>query len=98
MRKSLLAVFAALAFCCFPRLNPKRMEFLSRRFRRMKRRPMRPPLPGSLPWTLTGNSLSVNETFSGLIGGNGSAAHIHCCCHYRASAAATAVPFPVFRR
>ena len=29
--------------------------------------------------TLSGDTLSVTETFSGLIGGTASAAHIHCC-------------------
>jgi hypothetical protein len=29
--------------------------------------------------TLSGNLLSVHETFTGLVGGAASAAHIHCC-------------------
>ena len=34
---------------------------------------------GNAVLTLGGNSLSVNVSFAGLIGGNAQAAHIHCC-------------------
>jgi len=34
---------------------------------------------GNITVTLNGDSLSVDETFSGLIGGTAAAAHIHCC-------------------
>ena len=34
---------------------------------------------GNAVLTLDGNSLSVNVSFAGLIGGNAQAAHIHCC-------------------
>lgn len=34
---------------------------------------------GSATLTLTGDSLAVSESFSGLIGGPATAAHIHCC-------------------
>ncbi|HVW86112.1 MAG TPA: CHRD domain-containing protein [Bryobacteraceae bacterium] len=45
--------------------------------------------------TLNGDMLSVMETFSGLIGGPASAAHIHCCA-LPGSNASVAVPFPSF--
>jgi hypothetical protein len=50
---------------------------------------------GFITVTLTGNSLSVAETFTGLIGGAGSAAHIHCCGG-TSVAVAVAVPFTGF--
>jgi hypothetical protein len=50
---------------------------------------------GFITVTLTGNTLSVAESFSGLIGGAGSAAHIHCCAG-SGVAAVVAVPFPGF--
>ncbi len=37
------------------------------------------PATGSATLTLSGNSLQVTESFSGLIGGTAGAAHIHCC-------------------
>jgi CHRD domain len=43
--------------------------------------------------TLNGNLLTVDESFSGLIGGAASAAHIHCC-EPPGTAAGVAVPFP----
>ena len=49
---------------------------------------------GSITVTLTGNTLSVNEIFSGLTG-PGSAAHIHCCAG-PGMAATVAVPFTAF--
>jgi hypothetical protein len=45
--------------------------------------------------TLTGDSLSVFETFSGLIGGPAAAAHIHCCASPGTNAQ-VAIPFPGF--
>jgi len=52
---------------------------------------------GSALVTLEGdnNTLDVNETFAGLIGGPASAAHIHCCAS-PGVAAVVAVPFPNF--
>jgi hypothetical protein len=50
---------------------------------------------GAIVVTLLGNTLSVNESFAGLIGGVGSAAHIHCCAG-PGVAAAVAVPFTNF--
>jgi len=50
------------------------------------------PATGSSIVTLNGNILSVNETFSGLIGGSAAAAHIHCCVPAGVNAA-VAVPF-----
>jgi len=37
------------------------------------------PAIGSATVTLNGNTLTVDETFSGLTGGPAAAAHIHCC-------------------
>jgi len=37
------------------------------------------PASGFITVTLSGNLLSVHETFTGLVGGAASAAHIHCC-------------------
>lgn len=37
------------------------------------------PATGNATLTLTGDILTVNETFSGLTGGAATAAHIHCC-------------------
>ena len=53
------------------------------------------PATGSSIVTLNGNILSVNETFSGLIGGSAAAAHIHCCVPAGVNAA-VAVPFTGF--
>jgi hypothetical protein len=53
------------------------------------------PATGSAILTLNGNLLSVTESFSGLIGGAGSAAHIHCCTP-PGSNAGVAIPFPNF--
>jgi CHRD domain len=50
---------------------------------------------GSATVTLNGNTLTVDETFSGLIGGPASAAHIHCCAPIGTSVG-VAVPFPGF--
>jgi hypothetical protein len=44
---------------------------------------------------LNGDILTVNESFSGLIGGNASAAHIHCCAVPGISAPVV-IPFPAF--
>jgi hypothetical protein len=58
-----------------------------------------PPNPstatGSATLTLTGNSLAVNESFSGLVGGSAVAAHIHCCTSPGTNAP-VAIPFPGF--
>jgi CHRD domain len=53
------------------------------------------PATGSATVTLNGNLLTVSESFSGLIGGNAAAAHIHCCSPVGV-ASAVAVPFPNF--
>jgi hypothetical protein len=45
--------------------------------------------------TLNGDLLTVHETFTGLIGGPASAAHIHCCA-VPGVAAAVVVPFATF--
>lgn len=37
------------------------------------------PATGTAFYTLTGDILTVNLSFSGLVGGNASASHIHCC-------------------
>jgi CHRD domain/PEP-CTERM motif len=37
------------------------------------------PATGTIDVTVNGDTLTVDETWSGLIGGNPSAAHIHCC-------------------
>ena len=50
---------------------------------------------GSATVTLSGNTLTVDEAFSGLIGGPASAAHIHCCAP-TGTAAGVAVPFTGF--
>jgi len=47
---------------------------------------------GFITVTLTGDSLFVDETFSGLIGGPAAAAHIHCCAG-PGVAVGVAVPF-----
>ena len=50
---------------------------------------------GLITVTLTGNILSVDETFSGLIGGPAAAAHIHCCVGPGVNAP-VAIPFVSF--
>lgn len=45
--------------------------------------------------TLSGDTLTVNETFSGLTGGPAAAAHIHCCSPVGVNAT-VAVPFGGF--
>ena len=53
---------------------------------------------GTATVTLNGNILTVDETFSGLIGGVASGAHIHCCAppgnNPAVNNAVIAVPFP----
>lgn len=44
---------------------------------------------------LSGNILTVNEMFSGLVGGAATAAHIHCCAVPGVSAPVV-IPFPAF--
>ena len=53
------------------------------------------PATGFLTLTLSGNSLTVVETFSGLLGGAAAAAHIHCCAA-AGSNAIVAIPFGGF--
>ena len=55
------------------------------------------PATGSIQVTLdqTLNTLTVNETFSGLVGGTAAAAHIHCCAPPGTNAT-VAVPFTGF--
>jgi CHRD domain/PEP-CTERM motif len=50
---------------------------------------------GFIVVTLSGNLLSVDESFTGLVGGPASAAHIHCCIPVGLNTG-VAVPFPVF--
>jgi len=50
---------------------------------------------GSITVTLNGNDLTVSETFSGLLGGAASAAHIHCCA-IPGTSVGVAVPFTGF--
>jgi CHRD domain-containing protein/PEP-CTERM motif-containing protein len=50
---------------------------------------------GTAFYTLTGDLLTINLTFSGLIGGPASAAHIHCCAGPGANANVW-VPFTPF--
>ena len=50
---------------------------------------------GFATFTLNGDLLSVNESFTGLSGGAASAAHIHCCAP-PGSNAGVAVPFTGF--
>ncbi len=57
--------------------------------------PVVTPATGFITVTLTGNILHVDETFSGLIGGPASAAHIHCCAP-PGSNAGVAIPFTGF--
>ena len=45
--------------------------------------------------TLTGDSLTVDETFSGLTGGTAAAAHIHCCSPVGVNSG-VAIPFTGF--
>jgi hypothetical protein len=45
--------------------------------------------------TLTGDSLAVFESFTGLVGGPAAAAHIHCCVPPGTNAG-VAIPFPGF--
>jgi hypothetical protein len=53
------------------------------------------PATGFSTVTLNGNTLTVDETFSGLVGGSASAAHIHCCVPAGVTAG-VAVPFVGF--
>jgi hypothetical protein len=53
------------------------------------------PATGFSTVTLNGNTLTVDETFSGLVGGSASAAHIHCCVPAGVTAG-IAVPFVGF--
>jgi hypothetical protein len=57
--------------------------------------PVISPATGSATLTLTGNLLQVTESFSGLIGGAASAAHIHCCTPPGTNAG-VAIPFVGF--
>jgi len=53
------------------------------------------PATGTALYTLNGDLLTINLTFSGLIGGPASAAHIHCCAGPGANANVW-VPFTPF--
>jgi hypothetical protein len=53
------------------------------------------PATGSATVTLNGNTLTVDETFSGLVGGPAAAAHIHCCVPAGTNTG-VAVPFVSF--
>jgi hypothetical protein len=53
------------------------------------------PATGTAVVTLNGTTLTVSETFSGLIGGPAAAAHIHCCGPVGMNEP-VAVPFPGF--
>jgi CHRD domain len=53
------------------------------------------PATGTALFTLNGNLLTINISFSGLIGGPASAAHIHCCAGPGANANVW-VPFDGF--
>lgn len=50
---------------------------------------------GFITVTITGNLLSVKETFTGLVGGPAAAAHIHCCVDSGVNAP-VAIPFTGF--
>lgn len=53
------------------------------------------PATGNITVTLNFNALTVNETFSGLVGGPAANAHIHCCA-LPGSNAVVALPFTGF--
>ena len=53
------------------------------------------PATGQAMVTLNGDLLTVDESFSGLIGGGATAAHIHCCAPAGVNAI-VAVPFTSF--
>jgi CHRD domain-containing protein/PEP-CTERM motif-containing protein len=53
------------------------------------------PATGSADITVLGDILTVDESWSGLIGGNPSAAHIHCCAPAGVNVG-VAVGFPAF--
>lgn len=53
------------------------------------------PATGTIDVTLNGDLLTVDLTFSGLIGGNPAAAHIHCCVA-PGSNVGVAIGFPGF--
>lgn len=53
------------------------------------------PATGMATYVLDGNMLSVNITFSGLVGGPAMAAHIHCCAPIGTNAPVV-VPFAGF--
>jgi hypothetical protein len=57
--------------------------------------PVISPATGSATLTLNGDFLQVTESFSGLIGGPASAAHIHCCTAPGTNIG-VAIPFPGF--
>lgn len=53
------------------------------------------PATGFATVTLIGDTLTVDESFSGLVGGVAAAAHIHCCVPAGTNTG-VAVPFPGF--
>jgi hypothetical protein len=53
------------------------------------------PAIGFISLTLSGDSLTVVESYSGLVGGPASAAHIHCCVGPGVNSI-VALPFPAF--
>jgi hypothetical protein len=57
--------------------------------------PVGTPATGITNFSLTGDLLTVDVTYSGLIGGVANAAHIHCCAP-QGSNAVVAVPFTNF--
>jgi len=58
--------------------------------------PVTTPATGSATLTLDGDTLSIVETFSGLIGGAATVSHLHCCTLPGSSSAPASVVFPGF--
>jgi hypothetical protein len=95
MSKNLTAIFAVLVFLLFAAPRSKADGIFAATLAGSNETPPNASTAtGSITVTLTGDILSVDETFSGLTG-PGSAAHIHCCAG-PGVAASVAVPFTGF--
>lgn len=98
MRKLLWGVaLVALAFLSAPAASANSIVFTTTLLGSNETPPNASTATGSATVTLdtTALTITVNETFSGLIGGNASAAHIHCCA-VPGVATGVAIPFTGF--
>ena len=80
MLKRLLILLTAIGFSCIaPRSFADTINYSAVLTGAGENPSNASPATGFAYYTLTGDILTINISFTGLIGGNASAAHIHCC-------------------